>query len=129
MSDDTGYGKPPQHTRFRKGVSGNPKGRPKGSLNVSTVLWRQLRTKIEVEENGARKVMTKPEASMMRLVNKTANGDLVALRYLTSLVTSLPTETQETKSKEELSETDQKLMTRVLEKLQQSEKGRANDKD
>jgi hypothetical protein len=28
---DVGYGKPPLHTRFRKGQSGNPKGRSKGT--------------------------------------------------------------------------------------------------
>jgi hypothetical protein len=37
-----GYGKPPQSTRFQKGVSGNPKGRPKGSLNVASLFLRTL---------------------------------------------------------------------------------------
>ena len=48
MADDdkgdytVGYGKPPRHTRFPKGQSGNPKGRTKGSLNVATILPRML---------------------------------------------------------------------------------------
>ena len=45
MSDDyeVGYKKPPIHTRFKPGVSGNPKGRPKGTKNLATDLAEENR--------------------------------------------------------------------------------------
>lgn len=84
-SNEGGYGKPPEATRFKKGVSGNPKGRPKGSLNVTTVLTKTLRERVVINENGQRKTVTKLEAALKQLVNKAASGDLRALAQLVAL--------------------------------------------
>lgn len=83
---EVGFGKPPAHTRFRKGQSGNPQGRPKGSLNLATVLEKTLNEKVVINENGRRKTITKREAAVKQLVNKAASGDLRALHQLASLV-------------------------------------------
>lgn len=56
LGQDTGTS--PQHTRFKKGQSGNPNGRPKGALNLATVLARTLREKVVINEHGQRKVVT-----------------------------------------------------------------------
>jgi hypothetical protein len=80
-----GYGFPPESTRFKKGVSGNPKGRPKGSLNVSTVFVKALRQKVVINEHGKRRTVTKLEAALKQLVNKAATGDLRALHQLLEL--------------------------------------------
>lgn len=80
-----GYGSPPQATRFKKGVSGNPKGRPKGSLNVATVFTKTLRERVVINEHGHRKTVTKLEAALKQLVNKAASGDLRALAQLVVL--------------------------------------------
>ena len=47
MPDDkddyqVGYGKPPDHSRFVKGQSGNPRGRPPGAQNMKTLLTKAL---------------------------------------------------------------------------------------
>jgi hypothetical protein len=77
-----GYGKPPQATRFKPGCSGNPKGRPRGSLNVTTVFTKILCEKVTINENGKRKIVTKLEAALKQLVNKAASGDIRAVRQL-----------------------------------------------
>jgi hypothetical protein len=80
-----GYCHPPESARFKKGESGNPKGRPKGSLNVATVFIKTLREKVVINENGQRKTVTKLEAAIKQLVNKAASGELPALRHLVEL--------------------------------------------
>lgn len=79
-----GYGKPPLGSRFRHGVSGNPKGRPRGIRNFQTELSEELRTKVTVHENGRRKKITKRQAIAKQLVNKAASGDLKAIPTLFS---------------------------------------------
>ena len=39
---EIGYGRPPKHTQFKKGQSGNPEGRPKGIKSLSTELDDEL---------------------------------------------------------------------------------------
>jgi hypothetical protein len=57
-----GYCKPPKGTRFVKGRSGNPKGKPKGSRNLATLLTKTVNEAVIVHENGRRKTITKLEA-------------------------------------------------------------------
>ena len=77
-----GYGRPPRHSQFAKGTSGNPKGRPKGSKNFGLVLEDELNTKIFINENGKRKSITKREAVAKQIVNKAASGDAKAIPIL-----------------------------------------------
>ena len=47
-----GYGRPPLHTRFKPGQSGNPKGRPKGAKNEDTILREIMNRPIDIREGG-----------------------------------------------------------------------------
>jgi len=80
--ESVGYKNPPSNSRFKKGVSGNPRGRPKGSKNLAMLMKRALREKVAVQENGKRKLITKSEAIVKQFVNKAASGDLRALTQL-----------------------------------------------
>ena len=68
---EVGYGKPPKHIQFKKGQSGNPKGRPKGSKNVATILNEQLFSPVQITENGKRKKIPVIEG-IIRVINKSA---------------------------------------------------------
>ena len=86
---DVGYGKPPESTRFKKGESGNPRGRPKGRKNWITQADRILNEKVTVNENGRRTTITKFEAAVKQLVNKAASGDHRAIQELLALQRSI----------------------------------------
>jgi hypothetical protein len=79
---EVGYGKPPTHTRFKPGASGNVAGRPKGAKNFATILARALDAPVVVTENGKRKQISKREAIVTQLVNKSASADLRAIQVL-----------------------------------------------
>lgn len=128
-TNEVGYGKPPQGSRFKQGRSGNPKGRPKGSLNLATVLQRTLRETIVISENGRRKVMTKLEAAVAELVRKATSGDGHAIRYLCQLVTSAEDRSVVVEPTTQLSETDQKVMANILNRFQQSVKEKNHEAD
>jgi len=79
-SYEVGYGKPPRSTQFKKGVSGNPKGRPKKALDFDNELLRQSRASITLNDNGLRKRISKHEAVIMQLLNKAMGGNISAAR-------------------------------------------------
>ena len=70
-----GYGKPPAETRFKPGQSGNPKGRPKGAKNFSTLMEKELERKVTIKEGERRRRVSKREAMVKQLTNKAASGD------------------------------------------------------
>lgn len=117
-NNNVGYGKPPQDTRFKKGTSGNPHGRPKGSRNVAAVFAKTLREKVVINEHGQRKTITKLEAALKQLTNKAASGDLRALQMLVNL--SREAETREVSSPEQavFAEVDQRVMDGILKRFQ-----------
>ena len=124
-----GYSNPPEHTRFKTGQSGNPRGRPKGALNLATVLARTLRQKVTIDDNGKRKTVTKLEVAITQLVSKATSGDAHAIRYLCQLVTSAEERSVVVEPTTQLSETDQKVMANILKRFQESLKEKNNETD
>jgi hypothetical protein len=114
-----GYGRPPVYTRFTKGVSGNPAGRPRGTLNFATVLSKAMREKVIINEGGKRKAVTKLEAAIKQLVNQAASGDQRAARSLFELARQVEkTEDQGPNPSAPLSEIDQEVIQGLLDRIQ-----------
>src|SRR5689334_17936258 len=78
-----GYGKPPLHTRFRKGRSGNPRGRPKRPTDLASLLTRALDRRVPSDDNHTE---TQREAIIAALVEKSVAGDLRATKLLFELM-------------------------------------------
>ena len=83
---EVGYGKPPRHTRFVKGRSGNPRGRPPGAENMKTLLSKTLNELIIVTEPGGRRKVSKREAIVTQLVNRSAKADYRAIQILLGML-------------------------------------------
>ena len=82
---DVGYAKPPKESQFKKGESGNLKGRPKGAKGVMASLKRELESEITVQEGNRTERITKSEAMAKQLVNKALKGDIRAMIALLKL--------------------------------------------
>jgi hypothetical protein len=85
-----GYGKPPKTTQFKKGKSGNPGGRPKGSLNLATDLTAELGEHITVREDGRSRKISKQRALIKSLM--ALQGDVRAMTSLWALYARVITE-------------------------------------
>jgi hypothetical protein len=81
-----GYRKPPRHSQFRPGTSGNPKGRKRGSLNLKTDLESELKESIRIREGEREFSVSKQRAMIKALLAKALKGDARAASLLIGLI-------------------------------------------
>jgi hypothetical protein len=81
-----GYSQPPVEHRFRKGVSGNPKGRGKGTKNFATIFMTAMTKSVTITENGTRKKISKLAAAATQLANDAARGDKKSIQLMIALL-------------------------------------------
>lgn len=93
-----GYGKPPVATRFQKGKSGNPRGRPKGSKNFADAVAKVMNRKVIVRAGGKLKRLDTLDAVLMRLRELALKGEGWAIRKILDMAAPARTGQQ---SKEE----------------------------
>ena len=128
---DVGYRKPPVQSRFRKGQSGNPTGRTPGSKNLAMLLADALDQRVVVKEGAKRRAITKREAIVTQLVNKSAGADLRAIRMLLDLVRSFEGRIDLTDEKRgeslTLSEADDEIMAELRKRIKELVGGNKND--
>lgn len=110
--DQVGYKKPPKHTRFKRGQSGNPRGRPKGSKNLKTDLADELQEQIRIKEGGAPRKVSKQRAMIKSLLAKAVQGDARSATLLTNLALRLLDQDDEADQAADLGPDDQAILER-----------------
>ncbi|MCW3476405.1 DUF5681 domain-containing protein [Limobrevibacterium gyesilva] len=84
-----GRGRPPRHTQFKKGQSGNPAGRPKGARNLRAEMLQELLSDVTARENGRSIKVSKTRLIAKALIAKAAAGDMKAAALLLDLMLKL----------------------------------------
>jgi hypothetical protein len=84
-----GYGRAPNHTKWKRGQSGNPAGRRKGQRNVRTVLDEALNKRIRIREGNRTRSVTKLEAVIATMINAALKGSAKAQASLIALMRSV----------------------------------------
>jgi Family of unknown function (DUF5681) len=113
-------GNPPKHTQFRKGTSGNPRGRPKGSKNLSTYLMEAARDQVTATVGGRTRTISKLQATTMQLATKAAGGDQAAIGRFLDWIAEIETRAAAVKpSQFPLSAPDLEVIRAVYERMQQ----------
>jgi len=78
-----GHGNPPEQFRFKPGVSGNPKGRPRRNpAGVAEVIKKTLNAPIQFHEQGRTRTATRSEVGLKKLIQNAVKGDLAAAATL-----------------------------------------------
>jgi len=114
---EVGYGKPPRDTRFKRGQSGNPRGRPPGAKNLSTLLNEALNELVVVTENGGRKRITKRRAAFKQLVNDAAKGEWRALKLLVDILQDIERRSEPQTEESSFSLADEKVIAQLKARL------------
>jgi hypothetical protein len=116
---EVGYCKPPKHTRFKAGQSGNPRGRPRGARNLRTAIREALQEKVAIRESGRTRRRSKMDAIIQVALNKALKGDPKGLAAIVQLArwAGLMDEEPESSSKESLSADDQAILEDYLARL------------
>ena len=119
-SYEVGYGKPPKHTQFKPGRSGNPRGRPGGHRNLRSVIRSTLNENVTIREGERTRKISTMEAVVRRCVNNALKGEPKAFAALLQLVrsTGLLDEDPEPSSAQSVSAEDEAILATFIERSQ-----------
>src|SRR5579875_2376179 len=79
---EVGYKRPPKHTQFQPGCSGNPKGRPKRSKGLKTIIRETMLERIKIRTPRGEKSVSKAEALVLKKIEAAFKGNLKAIQSL-----------------------------------------------
>lgn len=114
---EVGYGKPPKHTQFKPGQSGNPKGRKKKPKSVQSQMQAAMSRKVTIQEDGKSKRLSMQQLMLRSLSTKAAKGDIRAAGFVLKLLNAPEFADGETIDAGALSTADQALLDQMLGQL------------
>jgi len=114
-----GFKKPPASGKFKKGSSGNPKGRPKGANNFRTYLDLELKESINITENGEHKRVPKSQAAAKKYANMAVMGDPKMIPILLKLDDLAQSQNAQVNEAAPPSYKDKLVMSSIVERMQQ----------
>lgn len=83
---DVGYGKPPKHTRFVPGVSGNPKGKPRKNKSFEEEVQAILGARVPVTIGGKKTYVSKRQLLLEQIINGAINKNTTMMRLAIPLL-------------------------------------------
>jgi len=128
LKNGIGYRKPPTSGQFKKGQSGNPKGRRKGSVALSTIIRKSAKERIMVQENGTRKTITKDEAAVKQAFNQAISGDQRAIKLVLELLNVHQLAAEPAAPSFRLTQADREVLAQMIERARRTLEGDTNDK-
>jgi hypothetical protein len=115
---EVGRGKPPLGTRFKKGQSGNPKGRPRGTKNLKTDLMEELQETIVVREGDRTVRMSKQRLMVKTVMNMSLRGDARAFVALLRMIMSFMPDVGSTEVAPALTVDEKEMLQGIVDEMQ-----------
>jgi hypothetical protein len=116
MDKKIGYKSPPAHTQYKKGQSGNPSGRPKGTKNFKTDLLEELSEQVVIREGDQALKISKQRAVIKRLTSKALQGDASATHTVLGYLWKIFEKENPEENSEELAEDDVEILQQYLKR-------------
>lgn len=118
---EVGYRRPPLHSRFKPGMSGNPKGRPKGPRSLDEMVSGVLRKQRKVTVRGRQIRMSTLEIMVTSVTERAVRGDIAAFRALTPLLLRSFDTAEGNEALAALPEEDRQLLASYVDKIRRDE--------
>lgn len=123
---EIGYGRPPKRHQFKRGQSGNPRGRAKGSRNAATLMADIMAETVTMKVNGKTRKATNLEGMLRRQAQKAITaGDNNSARFILDILDRHEAQRRNAiaagATAESLAETDQSIIAAFMSRLRESE--------